>query len=82
MYRVLWLEVAEAQYLALDEPTRQTFEEVLAMLAVEPTGAAGAVYNVASDQWSVPLAGTGFVFYAVVEDHATVIILRIIGGLV
>jgi hypothetical protein len=81
MYRVLWLEVAEAQYLGLDEPTRQTFEEVLTLLAVEPTQPAGAVYNEASDQWSVPLAGTGLLFYAVVEDHATVIILRILGGL-
>ncbi len=78
---MLWLEVAEAQYLVLDEATREAFEQLLNRLAVAPVELAGAVYNTASDQWSVPLAGTGFVFYAVVEEHTTVIILRIIAGL-
>ena len=38
-----------------------------------------AVYNPASDQWSVPLGDDGVLFYAVVRDPATVIVLRVIG---
>ena len=36
-----------------------------------------AVYNDRSDQWSVPLGDHGFLFYAVVREPATVIILRL-----
>ena len=62
MYRVLWLEIAEEQYLALDASTREAFEKVLSGLAVAPAELPGVVYNAVSDQWSVPLAGRGFVF--------------------
>ena len=36
------------------------------------------MYNERSDQWSVPLGARGFLFYAVVRDPATVIILRLV----
>jgi len=40
-----------------------------------------AVYNEASDQWSITLRDHGFLFFAVVRDPATVIVLRLVVGL-
>jgi hypothetical protein len=51
---------------------------LLTRLAAAPTAEPDAVYNEHSDQWSVPLDDHGLVFYAVVQEHATVIILRVI----
>jgi hypothetical protein len=50
----------------------------LAQLVENPTADPDAVYNPRSDQWSVPLGDAGFLFYAVVRDPATVIVLRLI----
>jgi len=43
-----------------------------------PTADADAVCDQGSDQWSVPLEVNGLLFYAVVRDSATVIVLRLI----
>ena len=37
-----------------------------------------AIYDVASDQWSAPIAERGLILYAVVPEPATVIVLRLI----
>jgi hypothetical protein len=75
---VVWLEIAERQYIGLPDPARDLADHLLAGLEQSPTNMSGAVYNHTSDQWSAPLGDQGFVFYAVLEDHATVIILRVI----
>jgi len=46
-----------------------------------PTADPDAVYNEASDQWSITLRDHGFLFFAVVRDPATVIVLRLVVGL-
>lgn len=49
-----------------------------AQLLENPTVDADAVYNKRSDQWSVPIGERGFLFYALVRDPATVILLRLV----
>jgi hypothetical protein len=80
-YRLLWLEIADQQYRDLPVGVRELVERRLARLLENPTVEPDAVYNERSDQWSLPLADDGFLFYAVVQDPATVIILRLIHGL-
>lgn len=80
-YQLRWLEIAEQQYLDLPPGTRQLVDDRLTRLLDDPTGEAGSVYNERSDQWSVALADEGFLFYAVVHDPATVVVLRLIHGL-
>ena len=77
-YRVLWLEIAEQQYMDLPHAARDLVDEILDRLAQTPATLPAAGYHEPSDQWSVPIGDQGFVFYAVVEDRATVIILRVI----
>jgi hypothetical protein len=77
-YRLVWLEIAERQYIDLPSTARDLVDQLLTRLSVEPTAEADATYNTYSDQWSVPFASHGFLFYAVVQEHATVIILRVI----
>ena len=50
----------------------------LAQLVENPTADPDADHNRRSDQWSVPLGEEGFLFYAVVRDPATVIVLRLV----
>jgi hypothetical protein len=80
-YQLRWLEIAERQYLDLPPEARALVDDRLTRLLEDPIGEPGAVYNARSDQWSVPLADEGFLFYAVVHDPATVIVLRLIHGL-
>ena len=76
-YRVLWLEIAERQYLDLPEVARRLVDERLAQLERDPLGLPDAVYDSSSDQWSAPVGG-GLVLYAVVIEPATVIVLRLV----
>jgi hypothetical protein len=75
---LVWLEIAERQYNDVPSTARDLVDQLLTRLSVEPTAEADATYNTHSDQWSVPFASHGFLFYAVVQEHATVIILRVI----
>ena len=77
-HRVVWLEIAERQYLDLPDPARDQVDQLLTQLEQTPTDLPGAVFDQPSDQWSAPFGDLGLMLYAVVPDRATVIILRII----
>lgn len=77
-YRLVWLEIAEAQYHDLPDDLRVIIDRRLGWLLDDPTGQPDAVYNRASDQHSVPLDDHGFLFFAVVADPPTVIVLRLV----
>jgi hypothetical protein len=53
-YRLVWLEIAEPQYHALDPEARTVVDQRLADLVGDPTGARGAIYERRSDQWKRP----------------------------
>ncbi|GAA3224092.1 hypothetical protein GCM10017691_11770 [Pseudonocardia petroleophila] len=76
--RLVWLQIAEQQYRDLPEDLRRLVDRRIAALLENPTTDADAVHNARSDQWSVPLGDDGFLFYAVVRDPATLIILRVV----
>ena len=76
-YRVLWLEMAERQYLDLPEGARRLVDERLAQLERDPLSLPDAVYDPSSDQWSAPV-GAGLLLYAVVVEPATVIVLHLV----
>ncbi|MDQ2707979.1 MAG: hypothetical protein M3Z25_10235 [Actinomycetota bacterium] len=80
-HRPVWLEIAEQQYRELPADVRQLVAHRLGQLLENPTADPDSVYNERSDQWSVPLGDQGFVFFAVVRDPATVIVLRLVVGL-
>jgi hypothetical protein len=77
-YRLLWLEIAEQQYLALPEDARELVDARLAQLGHDPLSQPDAAYDPASDQRSVILGDRGFILYAVVMEPATVIVLRLV----
>jgi hypothetical protein len=77
-YRLVWLEIADRQYDELPADLRDVVDQRLARLVDDPTADRDAVYNARSDQWSVPLADEGFLFFAVVRNPPTLIILRLI----
>ena len=76
-YRLLWLEIAERQYLDLPNDARGMADERLMQLERDPLALPDAVYDSSSDQWSA-LAGGGLVLYAVVAEPPTVIVLRLV----
>ena len=76
--RLVWLQIADQQYDDLPDDLRELVDYRIAQLLENPTVDADAVYNERSDQWSVPLGERGFLFYAVVRDPATVIVLRLV----
>ena len=76
--RLVWLQIADEQYQDLPEDLRELVDRLLARLLENPTVGQDAVYNERSDQWSVPLGERGFLFYAVVREPATVIVLRLV----
>lgn len=76
--RLVWLQIADQQYHDLPEDLRGLVDRRIAALLENPTVDPDAVYNDRSDQWSVPLGERGFMFYAVVRDPATVIVLRLV----
>lgn len=77
-YRTVWLAMVEQQYRDLPADLRGLVDYRIAQLLENPTAEPDAVYNERYDQWSVPLADQGFLFYAVVRDPATVIVLRLV----
>ncbi len=77
-HRLVWLEVAEAQYGDLPDELRVFVDRRLGGLLDDPTGEPDAVYNRHSDQYSVPLGDHGFLFFAVVTQPPTVIVLRLV----
>jgi hypothetical protein len=76
--RLVWLQIADQQYHDLPDDLRKLVDRRIAALLENPTVDRDAVYNERSDQWSVPLGERGFLFYAVVRDPATVIVLRLV----
>jgi hypothetical protein len=76
-FRLVWLEIAEAQYHALAPEARMVIDQRLAALAQDPMRVKGAIYDRRSDQWSVPVAGGECLVYAVVTDPATLIVERV-----
>ena len=77
-YRLLWLEIAERQYLDLPDDTRALVDERLALLESDPAGLPDAIFDSASDQWSAPIGEHGLMLYAVVHEPTIVIVLRLI----
>ncbi len=77
-YRLLWLELAERQYLDFPDDTGALVDERLAQLESDPAGLPDATYDAASDQRSAPIAERGLMLCAVVPQRATVIVLRLI----
>jgi hypothetical protein len=77
-HRLLWLEIAERQYLDLPDDTRALVDQRLAQLESDPLDLPDAIYDAESDQWSAPVPEQGLMLYAVVADLATVIVLRFI----
>jgi len=77
-YRLLWLEMAERQYLDLSDDTRALVDDHLTLLESNPASLPDAIYDSASDQWSAPIGEQGLMLYAVVHEPATVIVLRLI----
>ena len=80
-HRLLWVEVAERQYLDLPAQLLDSVDASLARLVDGPTSDPAASYDAPSDQWSVPVGDTGLILYAVVADPPTVIVLRLVVGL-
>lgn len=77
-YRLVWLEIAEDQYRSLEPELRTVVDRRLGRLLADPTGEPDVVYNQPSDQHSVPLDDHGFLFFAVVVDPPTIIVLRLV----
>ena len=59
-YKPVWLEIAEQQNRILSDDVRDLVDRGLAQLVENPTAASDAVYNEASDQWSITLGDHGF----------------------
>ncbi len=57
LYRLLWLEIAERQYLGLPEAARNLVDERLAQLEREPFRLSDAISDPSFDQWSAPAGG-------------------------
>ena len=76
--RLVWLEIADRQYCELPDATRVLIDRRLARLVENPTVDPDADYNERSDQWSVPIGPDGLLFYAVVREPPTVIVLRLV----
>jgi hypothetical protein len=77
-YRMLWLEIAERQYLDLPDDARELVDASLVQLDQDPLDLPSARYDAASDQWTLALGDRGFLLYAVVRDPATIIVLRLV----
>lgn len=77
-YRLIWLEIAEQQYRDLPAELRGPVDQRLTQLVDNPTVDPDAAYSERSDQWSVPIQDQGFLFYAVVANPPTVIVLRLV----
>jgi hypothetical protein len=75
------LAIAEVQYRQFPEEFQALVDRRLGWLLEAPTADPAAVYNSHSDQWSVPLGDQGFLFYAVVNEPSTLIVLRLVVGL-
>lgn len=80
-YRPGWLEIVEQLYRNLPDDVRDLVDQRLAHLFENPTADPNAVDNDVSDQWSITLGDHGFLFFAVVRDPATLIVLRLVVGL-
>jgi hypothetical protein len=81
-YDLIWLEIAEQQYLDLPSRLREPVDVRLAQLRDDPTVDPDVTYNERADQWSVPVDDEGFLVYAVVPTAFKVIILRLVVGLI
>jgi hypothetical protein len=75
------LAIAEVQYRQFPEEFQALVDRRLGWLLEAPTADPEAVYNSHSDQWSVLLGDQGFLFYAVVNEPSTLIVLRLVVGL-
>ena len=75
---MLWLEIAERQYLDLPDDARELVDARLMQLTHAPSRVPDAVYDPTYAQWSVTLGGRGFMMYALVTEPATVIVLLLV----
>ena len=50
----------------------------MAPLESEPANLPDATYDCSSNQWSAPIGEHGLMLYAVVQEPATVVVLRLI----
>lgn len=78
VHRLLWLEIAERQYLDLPDGLLDLVDALLSRLVAEPTGGPHTAYDAHADQWSVPVSDHGLLVYAVVANPPTVIVLRLV----
>jgi hypothetical protein len=77
-YRLIWLQIADQQYHELPDGVRALIDRRLAQLVENPTVDPDADDNERSDQWSVPVGADALLFYAVVREPPTVIVLRLV----
>ena len=77
-FRLVWLEISDRPYRELPDATRVLIDRRLTQLVDNPTVDPDADYNQRSDQWSVPVGADGLLFYAVVREPPTVIVLRLV----
>ena len=77
-HRLLWLEIAERQYLDLPTDLLDPVDARLAQLVDDPTSDPHAAYDERSDQWSVAVGDQCLIFYAVVAHPPTVIVFRLV----
>lgn len=77
-FRLVWLEIADQQYRELPDTTCRLVDRRLARLVEKPIADPDADYSPRSDQLSVPVGADGLLFYAVVGDPPTVIVLGLV----
>lgn len=76
-YLITWVDYATDQYLALNTDLRNHLDEKLRGLTKDPTR--DASYDRDTDHWSIEFDdGQGLVVYIVNQQHARVVILRIL----
>ena len=77
-FRLVWLEIADRQYRELPDATRVLIDRRLARLVENPPSTRTLTTTSAPTKWSVPVGADALLFYAVVREPPTVIVLRLV----
>lgn len=76
-YGVVWAEIPREQYRACSAQLQRRIDVAIEELAEQPTRSGGS-YDSATDLWTRPIDETTLLAYAVVHEHAKVLILRLV----
>lgn len=77
-YSLIWLEIAEQQYLSLPRDVQDQIDASLKQILDDPES---GKYDKSSDQWTVTFGdGAGMIVYAVVRQNVKVIVLRLVSS--